>query len=369
MWAWLRRWLYPQQPLTEDQIDSFLEWVNERPTPTESRIDRQWFEAQRMSQHHSVSPRAAIDMAKAEASDILKSTRPINLTLFDDLGPINMAEVKAHLVTLHAPERSAVPEISDKSIETLHAAGLPRETTLSLARCRVRTLQIGNANSADVHLTDTLIGTLEIGGRIRKIDIDGGFIGRIRINHNENPFGDVTIRRLSLARHMLGQNIQWLRDTRKHLTDKGNTPAASPFHAAELALDREHEPFWNRMVSHVYEIGSDFGNSIGRPLGWLGIIILVIAILSWATGLVAVNDKDLAGWPHEIAEPGEWNRFVRGVVYAAQCVFNPLNLFTAKALTSATHSLYGLLCAGLGLLGTLALALFLLAIRRRFKLE
>jgi hypothetical protein len=56
-------------------------------------------------------------------------------------------------------------------------------------------------------------------------------------------------------------------------------------------------------------------------------------------------------------------------IYAAQSIFNPLNLLTSKPLGVIADTVEALVGGFLGIVGIVAFALFLLSLRRRFKLE
>src|SRR5205085_1636972 len=87
-----------------------------------------------------------------------------------------------------------------------------------------------------------------------------------------NPFyGDVDFVKVTISRRVnYSSGRQWLRNMRSKLMEKGNVEAAAIFRSAELSLARHIEPWPNKIVSLIYELGSDFGHSIGRPLAWLG---------------------------------------------------------------------------------------------------
>jgi H+/Cl- antiporter ClcA len=60
---------------------------------------------------------------------------------------------------------------------------------------------------------------------------------------------------------------------------------------------------------------------------------------------------------------------LRAAIYALQSIFNPLNLIVLKPLVSVCYWWAALVSFILGLFGIITFALFLLSLRRRFKLD
>jgi hypothetical protein len=125
-------------------------------------------------------------------------------------------------------------------------------------------------------------------------------------------------------------------------------------------------PYW--LASWGYQLGSNFGNWIGLPVFWLLIFFGSISVFAYYAG-TEPNLKASAGWFAGLKACGSWPEVVRAGVYAAQSILNPLNLFVTEPLVSVSNGWVAFAGLVLGVLGIAALALFLLSLRRRFKLE
>jgi hypothetical protein len=121
-------------------------------------------------------------------------------------------------------------------------------------------------------------------------------------------------------------------------------------------------------VSRVYQTFSNYGNSIALPVAWLFGWLLAIGLLAFAAGTAAVADPS-SGWHAALSGKGLLAQVLRAGVYALQSVFNPLNLIVPRSLVSVCYWWAALASFILGLFGIVAFALFLLSLRRRFKLE
>ena len=160
-----------------------------------------------------------------------------------------------------------------------------------------------------------------------------------------------------------------LRDVRKKLTDRHSLHAAATFHAAKLALTRDWKTSRaSNVVSHIYEIGSDFGNSVSLPLFWLVYCFVAIFLLGMLDG-VSVSADAVVGWQNQLGQSASVSRGLRSFLFSLNSVFNPLNLIVSKPLVAARLPEYQILASVFGLLGIISFALLLLSIRRRFKLE
>jgi hypothetical protein len=61
-------------------------------------------------------------------------------------------------------------------------------------------------------------------------------------------------------------------------------------------------------------------------------------------------------------------QFLRALTYAIQSI-NPLNLFSSQPLVVISHTWWAVMGGFLRIIGIVAVALFVLSVRRRFKLE
>jgi hypothetical protein len=240
--------------------------------------------------------------------------------------------------------------------------------------CRIEHLSLAGANDAKIencwigllecYPTDSSYGILQCsrGGMLDlRLQMKGGF-------------RDVAFRRTWVPRFPVGGeafDVGQYRKLRTTFASESNSLAAGVFHAAELSMERASDPSrTNRLVGLVYELGCDYGNRLARALGWFLIVLLALGAFAFAgdVGVVAVVPKDLFGWQKSLEGNELGPRFLRSVLLAGQALFNPLNVF-GKPLVIAKEPWQALILLFGSLLGILAITMFFISVRRRFKLE
>lgn len=235
---------------------------------------------------------------------------------------------------------------------------------LTLDRCYVGKLSLYNKALEDLGIKDSAL--LSISAPISLDPSENPFRGRVSIERTYIP------RRVQEIHDPSGREgaVHEFRNVRTLLTAKNDALAAGVFHGAELTLERQGDTGPTKLASALYELMSDYGNSTIRPL------IALVSILSamiWTVlyfDVVKPADIDaLAGWQLTLCGTDLEARALRGLTYSLQTIFNPISLLTPKPLLVTGNWLWSLLLIPLGLAGTLAVALFVLALRRRFKLE
>ena len=131
-----------------------------------------------------------------------------------------------------------------------------------------------------------------------------------------------------------------------------------------MAQENSSAYWW---ASLGYQHGSNFGNSIGRCVGWLFVFIALLVVVAFFSGTDLVStEKELQGW-HSLRGEDCSTRLLRAGVYALHAI-NPLNLFGAPIVVlkgPCWAFVGGVLAVG----GLAAFALLFLSLRRRFKLE
>jgi len=195
----------------------------------------------------------------------------------------------------------------------------------------------------------------------------------------ENPFkGQVTIEQTYIhtsakpaSRAIPAPAVQSYRNLRSHLSKQANFPAAAPIHAAELTLDRTSDTFFNRLLSWGYELVSDFGNSPVRALLWLCLVLFgMTGILFCSNGGVIIGPLEghAESWRVILVGDGRVAQLARAIVLALQSSFNPLSIFGVRGVVEARYPWLAALLAFQGIVSITVAALFLLAVRRRFRL-
>ena len=134
-----------------------------------------------------------------------------------------------------------------------------------------------------------------------------------------------------------------------------------------VSLNERDLTLYPWIVSKTYRWMSNYGNSIGRPLLCFATCVVLASVAGLALGTTATVETT-QGWQIALQD-GDSAKYLRAAVYGLQSVFNPLSLFVSKPLITPMHWAGALLGSIFGLLGITSIALFLLSVRRRFKLE
>ena len=155
-----------------------------------------------------------------------------------------------------------------------------------------------------------------------------------------------------------------------HLRAIENTQLANKFHSVELAVERENDDWSARVVSHLYECMSDFGASIGRPvLWWILLIAITTGLFTITEGVEAVsNPSAYVGWRADLTQPGAYGDAVRALHVTLQATFNPLSIFSGRTLIVPSSSMLAVWAGVHSALSVVLIALFIFAVRRRFKI-
>jgi hypothetical protein len=224
----------------------------------------------------------------------------------------------------------------------------------------------------DYRITNCMIGNFCVkrDHSVQRLEWDGGYLGQFHLDRpiNEAFVGDVWFRDVKLPEDPKDHDVQWLRDTREALNARSNSVAAGIFHASELALSYPRKHWTFRVASRFYEWGFNFGNSIGLPMIWFAVVLVLLVVLAFFAGTeVARPPSELRGWQHNLEGGACSARLLRAGMYAMQSL-NPLNLF-GSPLVVLSHSWWAFVGGALSVAGLGAFALFLLSLRRHFKLE
>lgn len=268
------------------------------------------------------------------------------------------------------PAHFATTQVFDDNREKLLIVGIG--TRVTLRGCYIRHLVISGTET-QIRIEDCVIGNLVFDiGTISGLDIADSCILHITTSSEvatKNPFhGNVLIRDTWLARDPRDHagRISDLRQIRTHLSSINNFAAAGIFHAAELSLERKHIKRWlsaRKFVSWIYEVLSDYGNSISRPLIFLAVFYVVMWLIVFATDNV-VTTSGLVGWQTHLCT----SRPLRAFAYPILAIFNPVGVF-GKPILIAGSWLSSLILTALAFIGTMCVGLMFVGIRRRFKLD
>ena len=242
--------------------------------------------------------------------------------------------------------------------------------------CAIRRLTIHPSHS--VTLINCQIGTLALGNSLlRHFDMRGGCILNIECNPpwKDSPFtGSVTMSDVFLPRKPMEGFIrtpQPYRNLRAHLRSLENSQGANLLHSAELAIERESDNKTNKVLSHAYELFSDFGSSASRPLIWLFLLWLVSFVTAFISdgAALAYAANDYTGWRSLLMCNDLAGRGLRAAVLSFQQLASPLTIIGAKPLLIPKYLLLAVWAAIHSLFSAVLIALLILAIRRRFKMQ
>ncbi len=348
-----------QTGLSERNIDiSWQTWLNNNPNPNPNpnrspnlRFPeyRNWVLNQLNQNRHVVD--LGLERGHLEIRELEYAAKVRNLSLANGYGKI---------------------VIRNMCIGTLTAGD---GIDVTLIDCSVNNLKIGDSNKMD--FLNSNIGRLEISGRILQWSMKRGALLRLHMSArgpDPNPIiGTIELRKVYLPHDPSEFDVdpQEYRDARAFLLERNNTLAAAVFHSAELALDRHRESWANQFASWIYELMSDYGNSIARPLLWFLAIFVTVTTVGAIFDAIQTNipHEELHGWQFTLDKVGWHGQLWRAATYALQSIINPFGIFSTKPLLVAKSPYWSI---GLTLpcwFGTLSLALIVISLRRRFKLE
>jgi hypothetical protein len=266
---------------------------------------------------------------------------------------------------------------------------------ISLSTLRIRTLRLQGNNSlhsptdisgcwidkieiyhvGKIVIENCWIGTLDChGGEITDLSIRGGGILSIisRAAHENNPFkGSIHFKKVYLPRQPGGRLVdaQPYRNMRAHMIKLENTPMVSLFHTLEQAVERiQTENYFDKSVSWLYEQLSDYGSSIRRPAAWFfGLFLTTLVVVTCLGGAVAVSTGS-HGWYGGLDHTSHWHAVERVVLLTLQGTLNPLGLFGSNSVIIPANGKVAAWMIAHSICSTIFAALFVLALRRRFKM-
>ena len=264
------------------------------------------------------------------------------------------------------------------------------KTCLKICDARIRNLEVHNVGkqtfwnceigklvtegvNPDYQIINCKIGCFRIIKKysVQRLEWNGGYLGQFSLDRplDEAFVGDAWFHNVELPRDAKKRDVQWLRDTRAALVARSNTIAAGFFHARELTITRPREHWTFKLASYGYEWGSNFGNSIARPLVVISVIFALLVALALAFGTDPTReDPQLHGWQKGLLGESCSARWFRALLYAGQSI-NPFSLFESQRLVVMRDIDAAFWGGFLGTAGVAAVALFALSLRRHFKLE
>jgi hypothetical protein len=365
-------------------LPDFLDWLLHPPS-AHGRLDDilSWSNKQRFNSEPPISER--IERYRQYLLDELTSNSEFSYDFTND-------EEQPAVEALAKIRRGGIITYSKIAPLTLNEAQIshfmPRsQVTYRFKGCWFRKLDLGEAVNLDMVLTDCWIGEVRLEPRrVASLEVRGG--GILRFNCppvGNNPFvGPIKIDSVFLPSTLKSTAQNWgpdseqpYRNLRAHLNELHNAPAAGAFQAAEERLIR-HGYRWyqfNKLLSALYAAASDYGNSTWRPFwlmfAFLGLSTVGLAVteIAYDVSTISLTDPMPGSWHEILGQKGCWSAFLRASLYSVQSVVNPFGLLSARTLLVATRWYFALGASVICFFSTLSLAMFILALRRRFKLS
>ena len=250
-----------------------------------------------------------------------------------------------------------------------------------LNSCNIFKLTVNTDYNCDgeieVHCKDTNIGHLEMREAVlNSLIMDGGCILNITCpppGAKSPIIGDVSFANVFFPRNtkdFLLSGAQAYRSFRHHLMTLQNIQAANLIRSAELSVERETDLGMNKLLGRLYEVFSDHGSSTWRPIAWLlsFFFISFFGIFFVSGAVQGIPDEAMyTGWRSMLIEPGcnVW----QALYLAFQPIINPLGIFSSKTFLVPKSGWIAALLMLQGLLSPVLIALFIFAVRRRFRLN
>ncbi len=107
----------------------------------------------------------------------------------------------------------------------------------------------------------------------------------------------------------------------------------------ELAVERSRDSGWTTILSWLYETGSQYGASSGRPVLWLLLLFaLSLGVVGSTNGAVPAQDpRDYRGWEKVLLDKpfdgANYDaKFYRALVISGNAALPPLRLFRTGSL-------------------------------------
>lgn len=292
-------------------------------------------------------------------------------------------------------DKASIERPIDKFIITYHGTFLLRNLYInnlkitpsngrikvSIENCFIKNLTYAGHRNQPVNLAlvDSHVANLNVSNPgLELLMITGGSVLNIicPTPSEDNPFtGDVNFNDVFFPRSANWYPItgaQGRRNLRYHLKANSNEQSANIIHASELAIERKDDPLFTKFISYMYEVFSDFGRSALRPLVWfISLSVISTFLIAFNYGTVPANSlESYSGWQREaLLDVGFKGELIRAATLTGQQILNPLGILGTKGLTVASNGWILAWNMFYSLMSVILIALFIFAIRRRFKLQ
>jgi len=302
-----------------------------------------------------------------------KPVKPVYVLSGEDSGKMG----SIYGVTINRPTHSHQLKFRNMrmgicNLDGVHGSNEP----VFIDNCEIGTLNL--TSQAKAVIRNTKIGTLII-KQARLIDMEGGCVLNIDIDApgSTDPLtGSVDFVNTFFPRNRKNYLLpgpQPYRNMRHHLRAIENGQMANLFHSNELAVERERDTGMNKFLSYAYQALSDFGSSAFRPIVWWFVIGAFSAIVIFSTnGATPTFGADkYPGWKAMLFADScdSSTNAVKATYLSFSTMLNPLGLMGHRALLVPSTGGIFIMLVFQALLSAILIALIILAIRRRFKMQ
>lgn len=283
-------------------------------------------------------------------------------------------------ISNHGDRNSTETILRNLKIDTID---FRNHKSVTIENCWIRNLLLYEIKET-ILIKDCSIGIIDIDLiRYKKLIFENSTILLPQCSSSEKPLnGDIVLKKIFIPKDekTFPLAIQDIRNVKERLIKSGNHAAAGFFHSVELAHERKMESPINQLFSYLYEALSDYGNSTLRPLFFFFSSILLSMTYSLSFGSFELNNSDLAGWQKNLASNDIFLKICEHVIYTKDIlssfyfawvsIFNPLGIFSSKInLLVPTTPTQAIVHIMISLFGTTSLALFFIALRRKFRMK
>lgn len=269
---------------------------------------------------------------------------------FSSNTPLRLSKLSFKILDVHGPS----VELTDIWVDTLK---LDHCMDVTLVNCFIGTLKLNETAAETLAMRGGAVLDIECWAPSGKVPFTGSVYFDKKVDFPRVP-----------GRRLKGP--QPYRNMRAHMLKLENIPMVSRFHSLEQAMEKEMEDSrFNRAISLVYSYLSDYGSSALRPFLWFVSIFIITFSASLFDGVGHAEVENLNGWQESLAGDDYCPRALRAFVLTWQATLNPLGIFGIKGLLFAQTGVLAFWLPFHGLLSAIFIALFIFAIRRRFKMS
>jgi len=174
-------------------------------------------------------------------------------------------------------------------------------------------------------------------------------------------------------------DAQQYRNLRVAARDKCDELTEKLIHAAELTLERPHDPLLFRGLSWLYQASSYYGNKPLRSLALVFLTFLIAGVFLFRFDLIPIPVECLSsttlvhsvfsGWERNICDNSVSGAVTRSAVSSLQTISNPFGVLGARGTLIPNEWYVSIALGVVSVIQITLLAISLIGIRRRFRIS